>query len=170
MGTGSAGCHLYLISDSGLGFNHPDSRLRGNDGGTQGPATEAKRESRTINLFPLHGAYRGRFTETKPKPKPTDPFPLYGGRLGWGCRAQARLCRVQRFRRKPTPASAPLWKARMGARKRRLCGRDARAPRAAKPTPESPSWGKARMGVSRASSPRPAANKSNPYKPFMGEG
>ena len=33
-------------------------------------------------------AYRGRLTEIKRESQPTDPFPLYGGRLGWGCRGR----------------------------------------------------------------------------------
>ena len=44
---------------------------------------------------------RGRLTEIKRRAKPTDPFPLYGGRLGWGCRG--RLARVPG--RKPALAS-----------------------------------------------------------------
>ena len=41
----------------------------------------------------------------------------------------------------------------------RLCGRDAHAPRGANLPPVSPSWERARVRVSRASSPRPAANE-----------
>ena len=45
------------------------------------------REWRAANAFCLD-AYMVRLIEIKRRAKPTDPFPLYGGRLGWGCAAR----------------------------------------------------------------------------------
>ena len=116
--------------------------------GLQGRVCRNQARIAVNKSLPPLWAYRGRFTENKPKPKPTYPFPLYGGRLGWGCRAQARICgrdaRAPRAANLTPEQPPPLWipafagmtdggewgKARMGRHAQaRLCGRDARAPR-----------------------------------------
>ena len=108
------------------------------------PPPETRRECRAANplaFFPAvipakaceSGIRRVAYPpETKRESQTTNPFPLYGGRLGWGSRAQARLC--GRDARAPRVANLPFCQSltgegwdRRAARKPRLSPDDASA-------------------------------------------
>ena len=78
--------------------------------------------------------------KTKPKSRSTDPFPLYGGRLGWGCAARKRGFGGSEFSRKPTPCKPfHLKRAKTGAAAPQRNSAGERRPRSRRPhaTPQT---------------------------------